>query len=89
MLGQRYPAVPMFGITPCPLTIFTCGLLLLARRGVPAMGAAWAEVSMPYKCHPGAAGASFIQPRARVTWIIRFNWTRWWLYCWIRPCNSQ
>ena len=25
------PAVPMFGITPCPVTIFTLGLLLLAR----------------------------------------------------------
>ena len=24
-------AVPMFGITPCPVTIFTLGLLLLAR----------------------------------------------------------
>ena len=30
--GHAYPAMPMFGITPCPLTIFTLGLLLLARR---------------------------------------------------------
>jgi len=29
--GHRYPAMPMFGITPCPLTIFTLGLLLWAR----------------------------------------------------------
>jgi hypothetical protein len=33
--GQSYPATPTFGITPCPLTIFTFGLLLLARAPVP------------------------------------------------------
>jgi hypothetical protein len=34
-LGHRYPAMPMFGITPCPLTIFTFGVLLLAGGRVP------------------------------------------------------
>jgi hypothetical protein len=29
--GHALVAVPMFGITPCPVTIFTLGLLLLAR----------------------------------------------------------
>lgn len=29
--GHTYPAVPMFGVTPCPVTLFTLGLLLLAR----------------------------------------------------------
>jgi hypothetical protein len=29
--GYDYPAMPMFGITPCPVTIFTLDLLLLAR----------------------------------------------------------
>ena len=33
--GQRWPALPMFGITPCPLTIFTFGLLALTRGRVP------------------------------------------------------
>lgn len=28
LAGERYPAVPMFGIAPCPTTIFTIGLLL-------------------------------------------------------------
>jgi hypothetical protein len=28
--GHRYPEVPMFGVTPCPVTIFTFGLFLLA-----------------------------------------------------------
>lgn len=30
-MGHGYPRMPMFGITPCPVTIFTFGLLLLAR----------------------------------------------------------
>jgi hypothetical protein len=29
-LGEQYPAVPLFGIAPCPLLIFTFGLLLWA-----------------------------------------------------------
>lgn len=33
--GLRYPAMPMFGITPCPVTIFTLGLFLLASSPVP------------------------------------------------------
>lgn len=27
--GHRYPELPMFGVTPCPVTIFTLGMLLL------------------------------------------------------------
>jgi Family of unknown function (DUF6064) len=33
--GHRYPEMPMFGITPCPVTIFTFGVLLLATAPVP------------------------------------------------------
>jgi hypothetical protein len=32
--GHRYPEIPMFGITPCPVTIFTFGLLLLTTAPV-------------------------------------------------------
>jgi len=32
--GDRYPAMPTFGITPCPVTIFTFGVLLMATRPV-------------------------------------------------------
>lgn len=32
--GHGYPAMPMFGITPCPVTIFTLGLLLLTTTRV-------------------------------------------------------
>lgn len=34
--GHGYPRAPMFGVAPCPTTIFTFGLLLWARRSVPA-----------------------------------------------------
>ena len=34
--GHAYPAAPVFGVAPCPTTIFTLGLLLLARPSAPA-----------------------------------------------------
>ena len=34
--GHRYPEMPMFGVTPCPITIFTFGMLLLTLRPVPS-----------------------------------------------------
>jgi hypothetical protein len=33
--GHTYAQVPMFGMTPCPVTIFSFGLLLLASVPVP------------------------------------------------------
>lgn len=33
-VGQAYPAMPMLGVTPGPVTIFTLSLLLLSRRPV-------------------------------------------------------
>ena len=35
VLGHGYPAMPIFGITPCPVTIFTFGLMLLTSEPVP------------------------------------------------------
>lgn len=35
LAGHRYPMAPTFGL-PCPTTVFTLGMLLLARRPVPA-----------------------------------------------------
>lgn len=34
-LGHGYPQAPMFGVAPCPTTIFTFGLLLWTRGRVP------------------------------------------------------
>ncbi|WP_051320710.1 DUF6064 family protein [Cupriavidus sp. amp6] len=35
LAGHAYPAMPMFGITPCPVTLFTFGMLLLTVVSVP------------------------------------------------------
>ena len=46
--GMTYPHVPVFGITPCPLTLFTFGVLLLSPARVPwwllAVPAAWSLI---------------------------------------------
>ena len=34
-LGHAYPQAPAFGVTPCPLTIFTFGLMSLAHARLP------------------------------------------------------
>jgi hypothetical protein len=33
--GHAYPEMPMFGVTPCPVTIFTFGMLLLTTQRLP------------------------------------------------------
>lgn len=35
LLGHGYPHAPMFGVAPCPTTIFTFGILLWARDPIP------------------------------------------------------
>jgi hypothetical protein len=35
LAGHGYPRAPSFGVTPCPATIFTFGLLLWTRQRVP------------------------------------------------------
>lgn len=35
LLGHAYPYSPMFGVTPCPATIFTFGLLLWTKQRIP------------------------------------------------------
>jgi hypothetical protein len=35
--GHHYPAAPMFGVAPCPTTIFTVGVLLWASSRVPVL----------------------------------------------------
>jgi hypothetical protein len=47
-LGHAYPAAPVFGVAPCPTTIFTLGMLLLARPSAPGwlftIPVAWSAV---------------------------------------------
>jgi hypothetical protein len=35
LLGHIYPWAPVFGLTPCPLVVFTFGLFLLSDRKLP------------------------------------------------------
>lgn len=35
-IGHAYPEMPMFGVTPCPVTIFTFGMLLLTTQPIPS-----------------------------------------------------
>jgi hypothetical protein len=50
LLGHGYPRSPSFGVTPCPLTIFTFGLLLWSHARVPrymlAIPIAWSIVGV-------------------------------------------
>ena len=49
VLGHRYPSAPTFGV-PCPTTIFTLGMLLLATtprpRALLVIPAAWAVLGL-------------------------------------------
>ena len=49
--GHAYPNGPVFGVTPCPLVIFTFGLLLLSSKSMPkylmAIPMAWALIGLP------------------------------------------
>lgn len=35
LFGHAYPEAPVFGVAPCPITIFTFGILLLTIRRIP------------------------------------------------------
>jgi hypothetical protein len=40
--GHSYPRAPMFGVAPCPVTIFTLGLFLWSTKPIP-----WILLSIP------------------------------------------
>jgi hypothetical protein len=48
LAGERAAAMPMFGVSPCPVTIFTFGILLLTHGRLPWLVAAvplmWAAI---------------------------------------------
>lgn len=62
LLGHSWAEIPSFGVTPCPLTIFTFGLLLLARSPVP-----WWLLAVP-------AGWSIIGGSAAVLLAVPQDW---------------
>lgn len=66
-LGLRYPAMPTFGITPCPLTLFTFGVLLLARSATPL----WLLV-IPVLWSLVGGSAAFLL-RVPQDWVLLFS----------------
>jgi hypothetical protein len=55
LLGHAFPRVPMFGVTPCPLTIFTFGVLLLLRPRAP-----WMALAIPLAWTVVGGSAAFL-----------------------------
>ena len=62
--GHHYPAAPTFGVTPCPLTIFTFGILLLAR-GRPA----WTVMVIPL-IWAAIGGSAAVLLRVAPDWML-------------------
>jgi hypothetical protein len=61
-LGHAFPYTPMFGVSPCPVTIFTLGCLLLTNSSVP-----WPILVIPVIW-------SFIGGSAAVLLDVRQDW---------------
>ena len=53
--GHTYPAAPVFGVTPCPLVIFTFGALLCLQHGAP-----WALLAIPTLWSVVGGSAAFL-----------------------------
>jgi hypothetical protein len=53
--GHPYPATPTFGVTPCPLVIFTFGMLLFLRGRAP-----WSLLIIPLLWSVIGGSAAFI-----------------------------
>ena len=62
--GLHYPAAPTFGITPCPLTLFTFGLVLLAPTAVP-----WRVLVVPLLWSLIGGSAAFLM-RIPQDWVL-------------------
>ncbi len=57
LMGHHYPAMPVFGLAPCPTTIFTFGVLLLADSRIPVPGLVipllWSLIGVSAAVHLG------------------------------------
>jgi hypothetical protein len=73
LLTHPYPHTPLFGVSPCPTTIFTIGLLLLARHPRPWLIAgvplAWCLVGGFAAIALGVAG-DWALFAALVLWLV-------------------
>lgn len=55
LFGHAWPRMPVFGVAPCPTTIFTFGLLLKARGRVP-----WSLLVIPFLWSLVGGSAAFV-----------------------------
>jgi hypothetical protein len=66
-LGHRYMDLPQFGITPCPVTLFTFGSLLLLRRSLP-----WTILAAPVLWSLIGGSAAFLLGVPQ-DWLLLFS----------------
>jgi hypothetical protein len=66
-LGHRYMDLPQFGITPCPVTLFTFGSLLLLRSSVP-----WILLAAPVLWSLIGGSAAFLLGVPQ-DWLLLFS----------------
>lgn len=66
-VGLHYPAMPTFGITPCPLTLFAFGVLLMARNAVP-----WWLLLIPVLWSLVGGSAAFLL-NVPQDWVLLFS----------------
>ena len=67
LTGHTYPEMPMFGITPCPVTLFTFGMLLLTTARVSA----WLlVVPLVWSLIGGSAAFALSIPQ---DWVLLFS----------------
>ena len=64
LVGHGWPRAPMFGVAPCPTTIFTLGVLILAKAHCVAVA----------RRHPGCVGADRVD-RCRPSRCAGGPWT--------------
>jgi hypothetical protein len=65
--GHVYPAAPAFGVTPCPVTIFTFGLLLQTKGHSP-----WLLVAIPIVWSLIGGSAAFLLGVVQ-DWVLLFS----------------
>jgi hypothetical protein len=66
LTGHYFPAAPVFGVAPCPSSIFTAGLLLWTRRSSPMYVLVVPFVWLMTQTPPAALAMGVVADVARV-----------------------
>jgi hypothetical protein len=83
LFGYGYPGMPTFGITPCPLTLFTFGALLLASSRPP-----WWLIAIPlgWSLVGGSAAVLLHVPQ---DWVLLLGGPVASVFCLPRPAHRH